>query len=77
MGTIKASGGRVGGRAGLPSSWAGKQASGSTKALNWQAGPPKASTVHGGTTGVIFCLDESVWSMELRGDGITGLGVAA
>ena len=53
-----------------------RQTSGSTKASNWWTGPSKASTVHSGTAGVIFCFDESVWRMDLQGDGITGLGVA-
>ena len=37
----------------------------------------KASTAPGSTTGLIFCSDEMVWSVELGSDGITGLGAAA
>ena len=53
------------------------RAGGPTKASNLRVVPPKASTAHGVTTAVTFRSDEVAWSMELRGDSITGLEAAA
>ena len=42
-----------------------------------QARPPKASTAHSGTTGVIFCSGKVVWGMGLGGDSILGVETEA